>query len=298
MREKDKIKMQNNNEKIPTRFECKECKFECFKKGDFSRHLKTQKHKKCIGNFMENEIDTPWICECGKQYKYNTGYYRHRRACPYLKRANVNGEMNYKEMFMVMINENKDLRSQISELIPKVGNNNNNTIKQKVNINIFLNEQCKDALTMNQFIDKIKVSLDDLHVTKDKGITEGVSNIFIENMNKLSLYERPMHCTDLKREIVYINLKDEDHSGEAQWEKDPKNSKLKDAIQRISYIQQKNLDKWTEEHPNWINDPVLQEEYMQLVKNCTDDLTDNINESKVIKKLCNTVYLEEVKDNL
>ena len=289
---------KNGSKKKHTIYECKDCDFICSKKGDFARHLNTRKHKRCKMGEIDVKMDRIWECGCGKKYKYDTGYYRHKKVCNFDKlMADIDGEINYKDMFLVMINENKELRSQISELIPKVGNNNNNTIKQKLNINIFLNEQCKDALTMNEFIDKIKISLDDLQLTKDRGITEGVSNIFIENMNKLSLYERPMHCTDVKRETVYINLKDNEKNGESQWEKDPNNIRLKDAIQKISYIQQKNLDKWTEEHPNWRSDSEQQEEYMQLIKNCTDDLINNTKGDKVIKKLCNKVYLDDIKEN-
>ena len=129
---------------------------------------------------------------------------------------------------MKMIHENQELRNQVTELIPKVGNTIN---KPRFNINIFLNEQCKDALTMNEFIDKIKVTLDDLLITKNKGLTEGVSNIFIENMNKLSVHERPMHCTDVKRETVYIKCEDEiNKNGNSKWEKDKENRKLKESI--------------------------------------------------------------------
>lgn len=189
--------------------------------------------------------------------------------------------------------ENKELRNQISELIPKVGNNNviNNTInsKQKFNINIFLNETCKDALTINEFIDKIKVSLDNLMVTKDKGISEGVSSIFIENMNKLSLHERPMHCTDMKREILYIKY---DHDKDDGWGKDEENKNLKEAISKVTHYQRQNLDKWIKEHPNWENNSGEQAEYMRLVKSCTEDCK----EDKVIKKLCNSVFIN-IDDN-
>ena len=170
---------------------------------------------------------------------------------------------------------------------------NNNTInKHKLNINIFLNEQCKDALTMNEFIDKIKITLDDLLVTKDRGLSEGVSNIFIENMNKLSLHERPMHCTDVKRETVYIKCNGENKG--TNWLQDSENTKLKEALKKVSQVQQKSLDKWTEEHPNWLENPELQQEYMKLVKNCTDDLQENKREEKVIKKVCNKVYLGDI----
>jgi hypothetical protein len=100
-----------------------------------------------------------------------------------------------------------------------------------------------------------------------------------------------MHCTDVKRETVYIKC----DGGEAnnKWEKDDENKKLRGALKKISRVQQKNLVKWTEEHPNWMKIPELQEEYMRLVKNCTDDLKENNRENKVIKKLCSEVYIGE-----
>ena len=124
-------------------------------------------------------------------------------------------------------------QKQLGDMVPKIGNNitNNNTanIKQKFNINIFLNEQCKDAINMNDFIKQIQLTLDNLDFTKNNGLTEGLSNIFIENMNKLSLYERPLHCTDNKRETLYI--KDND-----SWEKDKNKNKIKEAIKSLKKL--------------------------------------------------------------
>ena len=274
-------------------YECKKCNFKCNKITDYNRHINTQKHK-----YKQLECDKTWVCDCGKRYKYSSGYYRHKKQCNSSIIINnntntndVDNETTYKNMFLAMVNENKELHNQINELIPKIGSNNNNTIKQKLNINIFLNEQCKDALTMNEFIDKIKISLDDLLLTKEKGITEGVSNIFIENMNKLSLYERPMHCTDVKREIVYIKSDDDNNLGPSLWEKDSENKKLKDAINKISCAQRKKLDLWIENHPNWQNNLEEQEEYMALIKNCTDNLQENKRENKIIKKICHISQL-------
>jgi hypothetical protein len=251
-----------------------------------------------------------WECNCGKIYKFDSGYYRHKKTCTYIEeneiekgngKGNVsttNTEIDYKAMFMMLIKdnkelrdtlitENKELRSQISELIPKVGNNNNN--KQKFNINVFLNEKCKDALTMNSFIDKIKITMDDLMITKNKGIAEGVSNIFIENMNKLSLHERPIHCTDVKRETMYIKCEEKDGSG---WEKDPENKKIKQALEKISHVQNRGLKMWIEKHPNWESKPDEQEEYMLLINKCTGDLSEEKREEKIIRKLCNEVYIK------
>lgn len=305
-------------------FECKYCDYKTCRKSQYERHLTTQKHKN-RKNDTNDTIKVPksnseelYECVCGKIYNHRPNLYRHQKSCKKCKDklvCNVNKLDNdvtsdiiqklinenteiksilfkqfesFKEQQEAVEIENKELRNQISELIPKIGNNNvvNNTInsKQKFNINIFLNETCKDALTINEFIDKIKVSIDNLLVTKDKGISEGVSNIFIENMNKLSLHERPMHCTDMKRETLYIKC---DNDKEEMWARDEENKNLKEAISKVTHYQRQNLDKWIKEHPNWENNSTEQQQYMQLVKKCTEDCK----EEKVIKKLCNNVYI-------
>lgn len=292
-------------QKTPKIFECKSCDFITSNLKDYNRHLSTRKHE----NTTKYNTFTPknprlFTCECGKSYPYRSSLYNHRKKCKILEETESSDSENidYKKMFMSMVKENKDLcttiitrQNEINEKINMTNINNqiigdNNIInKNKLNINIFLNEQCKDALTMNEFIDKIKITLDDLLITKDKGLTEGVSNIFIENMNKLSLHERPMHCTDVKRETVYIKCNGENKG--TNWLQDSKNTQLKEALKKVSQVQQKSLDKWTREHPNWMENPALQQEYMKLVKNCTDDLQENKREEKVIKKVCNKVYL-------
>lgn len=286
-------------------YACKSCDYTTSSRKDYDKHMTTRKHKNTT-KYNESGIKIPqtiFSCDCGKSYPYRSSLYNHKKKCTYIKEddtdehntaetsiiQNSTDDSDYKNMLLTMINENKELRKQITELIPRVGNNNNNTInnKQRFNINVFLNEQCKDALTMNQFINQIKVTIDDLMVTKNKGITEGVSNIFIKNMNKLSVYERPMHCTDIKRETVYI--KNEVVDGVAsQWEKDQENTKLKEAISEVSYKQGKNLNLYTAENPDWMDNTNKQDEYMLMVKNCTDDVTDK--ENKIIRKVCNTVY--------
>lgn len=306
----------DKSQKVAQKYLCEDCNYSTCKKNDYNKHLATRKHKIVTNsyNLETNLAEKCYECECGKSYKHRQNLYTHKKKCGYKKLEKKEKEENeknkllemdkvdYKELFLKMIHENSEMRKamvtetqsfrdQLSELLPKVGNNNNNTIKQKLNINIFLNEQCKDALTMNEFINKIKITLDDLLITKNKGLSEGVSNIFIENMNKLSLHERPIHCTDVKRETVYIKCDEKNNEGNSKWEKDDENIRLKTALKKISQVQQKNLDKWTKEHPNWVEDPVLQQEYMALVKNCTDDLKEHKREDKVIKKLCNETYL-------
>ena len=162
--------------------------------------------------------------------------------------------------------------------------NTTNNVKQKFNINLFLNEKCKDALSIEQFIEKIEISMKNLLTTLDKGSVEGISDIIIDNMNKLSLYERPMHCTDLKRETLYIKNQEE-------WERDNNNLLINDAIKRVENKQLKNLQLWLDEHPNWEKNNHEQEEYMKLIKNCTNTLHDNGNNERIYKKLCNEFYV-------
>ena len=279
---------------------CKYCNYNTISNSQYNRHLLTLKHERLSNTTKLQQITTQkntYNCECGKVYNHRASLYNHKKKCSY--REEVNSEPKYTELVMKLINENKELKNTIikqnselqktiTDLIPKIGNNNNtNNINQKFNINVFLNEQCKDALTMEQFIEKIEVTMSNLFLTKAKGIDEGISNIFIENMQKLSLHERPMHCTDTKRETVYIKS-DGDNGDNGQWSKDTDNLMLKGAIKKVEYKQHKNIKTWMEEHPGWEEDSSLQEEYLDLMRSCTKD----VKEQKVIKKLCNTVKIE------
>ena len=306
-------------QKMQCLYTCDICCFKTRNKYNYDKHLLTPKH-----SILQNTINltTPNLantyrfeCSCGKSYIHRSSLYNHKKSCNAQNQIISSDKISTNEItndvilkliaensdikkmlfkqFETMQEQQKQMNNQISELIPKVGNNNTVTnVKQKFNINIFLNEKCKDALTMNEFINKINVTVDDLIITKNKGISEGVSNIFIENMNKLSVHERPIHCTDVKRETVYIKCDaDKEGTGEPYWEKDEQNKKLKTALNKVTYVQNKNLNKWIEQNPNWEDNPDVQDEYMKLIKNCTDDLTENKRDEKIIKKLCNEVYI-------
>jgi len=187
-----------------------------------------------------------------------------------------------------MFKENTELRQQITELIPKIGNNNNsnshNNIKQKFNIQIFLNEQCKDAINMKDFIKSIQVSLEQLDLTKSKGLADGLSTAIIENMNKLSVYERPVHCTDVKRETLYIK---EDNT----WEKDKDKTKIKKAIKKASGKNFEALQDWIKKNPDYMNDDKKQDYFVRALS-AIGKTSDNVDE-KIIKKLCNETYVKE-----
>jgi hypothetical protein len=273
-------------------FTCETCDFKCYKRGDYNRHILTPKHKRLIIPINDYTVSTSnasitsvkeFSCECGKNYKHVTSLYKHKKKC---KKVN-NGD--YTELLLTLINENKELRKMMVDLLPKIGNNNNshNTInnKQKFNINVFLNEKCKDALTMNEFVDQIDVSIKDLVITKDKGLGEGLSNLIIDNMNKLSLYERPIHCTDKKRETLYVK--------NDAWEKDENKELVNKLLKNIEKKQMRNINKWTDKNPNYMDNELLQQEYLHLIKGCTTSIDDCKN--KIIKNVCDNVYLTEIK---
>uniref|UniRef100_A0A6C0AZT1 C2H2-type domain-containing protein n=1 Tax=viral metagenome TaxID=1070528 RepID=A0A6C0AZT1_9ZZZZ len=297
----DKIKSSKN-------FYCSSCDYNTSRLSQYNRHIQTHKHKMIINGNKKVPKDF-YECECGKKYKYDSGLSRHKKKC------NINMELlepklelnlesnNLHELVVKLITNNEEMKKenqqlmhtlidqqqQITDLIPKIGNNNNNTInnKNKFNINVFLNEKCKDAISMNEFIEKIEISMKNLLTTKDKGLSEGLSNIIIENMNKLSLYERPMHCTDKKRETLYIK--------NDEWEKDEKSEQINELLKKVEKKQMKNINQWTNENPNYMNNEVLQEEYINLVRSCTNSVDSC--KDKVIRKVCDNVYLTEKEWN-
>lgn len=295
------LQMDDKNEQNEQlNFYCKKCNYITSKKNNFERHILSRKHQKDDAWMTKNEQNEQneqnskkiFECGCGKKYKFRQGLHKHQQKCILInKDIDEDKNIDYKEMFLKMMKQNNELMNQVTEMIPKVGNNNNNTInRQKFNINIFLNEECKDALTMNEFIKKIEVSLSNLLTTQNKGISEGVSDIFIENMNKLSVHERPMHCTDIDKEIVYI--KSDKDGNKSEWKQDIENKELKTAVQKISKVQQKNIKKWIDENPNWQKDANLEKEYMKLLKNATEELNDK-NKEKVIKRVCSNILLDK-----
>jgi hypothetical protein len=317
-------KTKKNENEISDGYYCEICYYNTFKKTDFNRHLLTAKHTKnematkCNIKNEKNEKTNlvDHICSCGKQYKHRSSLFKHKKLCKLIEQEenlnneniildhntiennNLNNKNNLENLVVQLITENneikntllrenQELRQQIGELIPKIGNNNtvNNTVNNKFNINVFLNEKCKDAITMTDFVHQIEISLKNLLTTKDKGLGIGLSNIIEENINKLSIYERPIHCTDKKRETLYIK--------NDKWEKDTDREKTREMFKGLQSQQFKAMQKWIQEHPNYMNDDNLKHEYMILVNKCSASLNDH--EKKVMKNLCENTYLADEK---
>ena len=263
------------NEKMPKNAEkyfCELCNFKCSKKSNFDKHLLTAKHKILTNpNEKMPKNATSFMCSCGKEYKHKSTLSKHRKNCEKInnffsekkeksekKLENKKEEnVDYKEMFISMMNDNIEMRKTIQEMVPHMNHTTNNTTNNQVfNIQIFLDEKCKDALNIMDFVNSLHLQLEDLENTGKLGLVEGTTKIFLDGLKQLDLYKRPIHCTDLKKETVYVRDND-------QWEKDVKCDKMKKAISSINDMNLKQAAEWIDENPEKHDD------YLNIMNNVT-----------------------------
>ena len=306
------------NEKNDIKYNCLKCNYITSKKTDYNRHLLTAKHvKNTNGNVLEtlwseknekNEnnknINTFACKKCNKEFLSRSGLWKHNNNCKVelveVSSDNSNNQLPISnDVIMKLLNDNQELKNiivqqqnqllkqqeQFSELIPKIGNNNN-TINnnQKFNINVFLNEQCKDAINLSDFIKSLHVTLEQLDFTNKNGLADGISKTIIDNMSKLSIYERPMHCTDVKRETLYIK---EDNA----WSKDKAKEKVKSVIKKTSSKNFNALMDWKTLNPEFMKSEDKTDYFTKTISTIGKS-TDSIDE-KVIKKLCKEIYVKD-----
>ena len=295
-----------NSPKIRLKFYCEKCDYTCSKKSDYNKHIKSKKHN--ATNEEKNATINSLTCKCGKKYKHHSSFYRHKNICLFeekleeqlvtssqeleLKEEN---NIDYKDMFIQLMKQNQELQKSvvqqqetINEMIPKIGNNNT-TNNNQFNLQLFLNEQCKDALNITDFMKSIQVNMNDLVQTGKLGYVDGMSRIFVNALKDMDVTERPIHCTDIKRETVYI--KDQD-----KWEKDEDNKdKLKKTIRTIENKNLKMLPKWQEENPEHRNlESKKSNEFMELSITALGGQEDkDKSEKKIMKNILKEVILEK-----
>jgi hypothetical protein len=287
--------------KVAKKFVCNFCDYDTSKKSDFNKHLLTAKHiNNANGNILETKKSQKSLslvlldlsCNyCNKNFNSRSGLYKHKIKCKKKFELLENKNFSSGDLVVKLLNDNKEMRQimikqqeQLSELIPQIGNNNNNTTNNKLNINVFLNEQCKDALNMNEFIQSIQVSLEQLEYTKTHGLEQGLSKTIMENINKLSLYERPLHCTDAKRETIYI--KDNNN-----WEKDKSRMKIKEVIKTTCNKNYEALKTWKETNPDYMENENKKDSFVNIISQLGKPI-ENI-DNKVIKNICKETYVND-----
>ena len=274
---------------------CIICDYNTSRSSQYERHLLTRKHAILTQshNFDKKGSKLIFPCECGKNYKYRQSLHTHKKNCTFLTSTNIldisENQINLSnELIFEVVKKQQDqiieLTNTIKELIPKLGNTTITTNNHKFNIQVFLNEKCKHAINMRDFIRSIEVSLLQLDYTKQNGLVNGLSNVIIENMNKLGLYQRPIHCTDIKREILYIKENDE-------WEKDVNKDRIKTVIKEVSTKQFSALCNWTKENPDFLNNESKQNYYTHALVAIANNKEHN--EEKIIKKVCSNSYIKD-----
>lgn len=250
-------------------YRCEKCDYITCNKYDYKKHCETIKHKNAISAMAIDNLSQDlsqksqhlFKCECGKIYRDNSGLWRHKKKCNnpaeittelvlQLIKDNRDMQKLFIEHSQTMQQQNNTLTNMVHDVVKNGVNNNHshntttNSHNKAFNLNFFLNETCKEAINMSDFVSSIKMSLDDLEHTGRKGYIEGISNIIIRNLNDLEQHHRPIHCSDNKREILYI--KDND-----KWEKECEEKPiLTKAIKVIANENIKQIKNWQEKNPD------------------------------------------------
>ena len=291
-------------------FYCKLCDFKCIKKGDWNRHIVTEKHLVTNGDKCHflGDNKTSYDCVvCEKKYFSRNGLWKHKKICC----KNINNSDKpipiTTKLIMELIKDNQDMKQLIIEQNNKMNNtmnnlkngtntnitnnnytnNNNNKI---FNLQVFLNETCKDAMNMTDFIESIKIQLSDLEKMGDIGYVQGLSNIITTNLNILDITQRPVHCTDQKRETIYIK-------NDNLWEKEDDNkTKLRKAINKIAYKNIKLLPQYREKYPDYKNSSLKSSDiYDKLVIEAMGGIGDNDfqKETKIIHNISKYITINK-----
>ena len=293
---------------------CEKCQYMSRDKNDYNRHLSTRKHTKnttCYINAIE-KTEKNWTCNCSKIFKHYSSLARHKKGCTF---ANNNNEKEEKAELELVEDETKSELHQLTNLVVEVvkqnqefqkliieqnqkilelsgkGTNINNTnchnINNKFNLQFFLNEQCKDALNIMDFVKDLNVKLTDLETVGKLGYTEGITKIFINGLKQLDVYKRPIHCSDLKREVLYV--KDQN-----TWEKEnEENKKITKAIHHISHKNIQQIPIWVEQNPNCKDiDSKKNNAYLHILSESMGG-SDNSNVEKIIHNISKEVVIDK-----
>jgi hypothetical protein len=295
----------STNKKVPKSsdiFSCSVCDYNSVRESQYKRHLLTRKHKILTNTNKKVPKGSETICyhcSCGNVYKFASSLCYHKKKCPSALGKCTEEECNplpvttgapiiSNDVVIKLIEQNEKLQEQLISLsreksiVNNIVNNTNN-----FNLNLFLNEKCKDALNISDFIESLKITLDDLAFSKNKGLVEGITNVMIKGLRQLDIYKRPIHCTDAKRDTVYI--KDCE-----KWEKDDNHEKMKDTIVKIANKERNSICKWVEKNPNWFDTEEMQIEYLTMVRNVCEPIENfEKNERKIIRNVTREVILDK-----
>ena len=289
--------------KIAKKYYCNNCNYYCSNKYDYNKHLLTAKHNLDRMEIEKSQkVAKTYICVCGKNYKVHSGLWKHKKICETISNSSDNTIDNTeflkiisqnKDIMDMLILQNENLRKQneeqnktIRELIPKIGSNNNNN--NQFNLNIFLNEECKDAINFTDFVQQFKVSFDDLENQATLGYVDGISKLFLDNLQCLGTLKRPIHCTDKKRKTLYIKENNE-------WNKEGSQETLQKGIQEVTRKSRIQLmeTKETRQEEYSDADSVFSNTYMQIQRNLIPVMPREVTISKIVENISNNTIIQK-----
>ena len=295
---------QKTSKNEQPKFRCEICDYTCKNKYNLKRHFSTTRHK-MKQNETKNEqkrvnVKKPshYECDiCSKTFKSRTTLWRHKKKCtvidqnitPAEKTTGVNEKMLFEFIQKQTEQQNKLMESvvKLAEQANVTNTNCNNT--NNISINLFLNQECKNAMNLTDFVDNVKLSLEDIKYTTEHGYVKGISNILVKNLTDIDPKERPIHCSDTKRLQFYV--KDED-----SWAKDENNVKIDQSIDNITRKQIACMKEWTTANPDYLDNEKKMEEYMIMVRRLMggkniEEQTKNKN--RIIRQVSEEVQVKE-----
>jgi len=300
-----------NTQKNSVKYCCNICDFYSSNKNDYKRHNLTNKHKINILSTNVNTESTKQthICNiCNKKYKERTGLWRHKKKCTPNTHdnahadisdiaANVQSVLNDKEIIMALIKDNSDFKSMLMKVLENGTNNANqsynNSNNKTFNLQFFLNETCKNAMNIDEFVSSIQPTLEDLEHVGKVGYAEGISNIIIKRLNEVGVTERPIHCSDVKREVLYIKTAN-------VWNKESDEKPLLvNAIKRVAKDNMDNILVWQKANPGCTDsESTKNKKYLNMVYNSMSGVSSeetNKNINKIISRLSTNVQVTNYK---
>lgn len=307
-------KLSKNEEHI---YECKLCHYICSKKFNYERHILSSKHMKATtynnlaSKNEQNELaeqSLPYCCvNCGKGYNDRTGLWRHKKKCSssqntYHDKLIQNTNQITPELVLSVLKQNTELTNLVVEqnktimemakngTSQHISMNNVNNNNKTFNLQFFLNETCKDAMNITDFVDSLQLQLSDLENVGKLGFVEGISNIIVKNLQALDVHKRPVHCADRKREVIYI--KDED-----KWERDSdEKNKMRKVIKKVAYKNENLLSKFKLEHPGCnFSESKYADHYSKLVIEAMGGPGNNDveKEDKIIRNIAKEIVIDK-----
>ena len=286
--------------KSTEKFCCKKCDYSTSRHSHWGRHLLTAKHLE-----DNNWITKKYECECGNKYTYQSGLSKHKTKCKKYQIPVATPSSNYDTLVTSILQDNKELKQFIIEQNTKmmelatnsttnntINNTTNNTTNNNFNLQMFLNVECKNAININDFVDSIQLTLEDLENTGRLGYVEGISTIFLNGLKDLNVNDRPIHCSDTKRETFYIK-----HDN--IWEKDNiDREKIKLAIKKVASKNIKQIPLWQKANPDCFDSSSKKnDKYLKIVSNSMNGLTPEEtqkNYDKIISKIAKEVSIKKI----